>query len=79
MIQPCRNLGKSLAGDIGRDDGDLIFTSYMLLVNEDVGDGRLVGSLQKVVLDLTAVSSFVEPDHCGQFPKKLRMKGEHTL
>lgn len=79
MIQPCQNLEKSLAGDIGRDDGDLMFTSYMLLVNEDVGDGRLAGSLQKVVLDLAAVRSFVEPDDCGQFPKKLRMKGERTL
>jgi len=32
----------------------------MLLVDEDVGDGRLAGSLQKVVLDLAAVRSFVE-------------------
>lgn len=57
----------------------MVFTSYMLLVNEDIGDGRLAGSLQKVVLDLAAVRSFVEPDRCGQFLKKLRIKGEPTL
>ena len=57
----------------------MVLTSYMLLVDEDVGDGRLAGSLQKVVLDLAAVRSFVEPDRCGQFLKKLRIKGERTL
>jgi len=42
-----------------------VFTSYVLLVDEDVGDGRLTSLLSKIVLDLTAIGSFVEPWYCG--------------
>ena len=62
-----------------RTNGDLIPTSYMFLVNEDVRDGRLAGLLLKVVLDLAAVRSFVEPERYGQLPQKLRVTGERTL
>ena len=51
----------------------------MLLVDEDVRDGRLAGLLFKVVLDLATIRSFVEPEHYGELRKELRMKGERTL
>lgn len=51
------------------------FTSYVLLIDEDVGDGRLTGLLSKIVLDLTAIGSLVEPWCCGQLRRRLQRKG----
>ena len=39
-------------------------TSYVVLVDEDVGDGRLTGLLSKVLLDLTAIRGLIEPECC---------------
>ena len=44
---------------------DPIVTSYVLLVDEDIGDGRLAGPFFKVGLDLASVRSFVEPECYG--------------
>jgi len=41
-----------------RDDG--VATSYMLLVDEDVGNGRLPGLLKKIGLDFATVGGFIK-------------------
>ena len=56
----------------------MIATSYMFLVDEDIGDGRLAGLLSKVVLDLAAVRGLVEPECYDQLGRQLRMEMERT-
>ena len=47
----------------------------MLLVDEDVGDGRLPGLLEKIGLDVAAVRGFVKPRCRDELPEKRRMRG----
>ena len=55
-------------------------TSYMLLVDEDIRDGRLVGLLLKVVLDLSAVIFLIEPGSCNQlFETVVRERAAYSL
>lgn len=46
----------------------------MLLVDEDAGDGRLPGLLEKIGLDVTAVGGFIKPGSCGELPGKLQRR-----
>ena len=69
------------AGDTGRNfNWDPIFTSYMLVVDEDVGNSPLASLLLKVVLDIGAVRRLVEPRFYDQLLKRIvKEKGAYSL
>ena len=73
----------SLPGDnhqrVISDGNSVRITSYVLLVDEDIGDGRLVSLLSEVILDFAPIGAEVKPECWVSLGRYHEGKGDALL